>query len=59
MISCVPKHAGYLLILYVINIEWGNFCSSHLPLTKYDQAIDAKSLLILLSNFVNCGIDFC
>jgi len=25
-------------------MEWGNFCSSHLPLTEYDQALDAESL---------------
>ncbi|TKY60826.1 Hexokinase-1 protein [Spatholobus suberectus] len=28
----------------VINMEWGNFRSSHLPLTGYDQALDAESL---------------
>ncbi|KAL8118682.1 hypothetical protein AgCh_016266 [Apium graveolens] len=28
----------------VINMEWGNFRSSHLPLTEYDQALDAESL---------------
>ncbi|XP_027341892.1 hexokinase-1-like [Abrus precatorius] len=28
----------------VINMEWGNFRSSHLPLTEYDQALDADSL---------------
>ncbi|KAG6530400.1 hypothetical protein ZIOFF_012630 [Zingiber officinale] len=28
----------------VINMEWGNFRSSHLPLTDYDQALDAASL---------------
>ncbi|XVE54183.1 hypothetical protein DITRI_Ditri03aG0060100 [Diplodiscus trichospermus] len=28
----------------VINAEWGNFRSSHLPLTEYDQALDAESL---------------
>ncbi|XP_004304368.1 PREDICTED: hexokinase-like [Fragaria vesca subsp. vesca] len=27
-----------------INMEWGNFRSSHLPLTQYDQALDADSL---------------
>lgn len=25
-------------------MEWGNFRSSHLPLTEYDQALDAESL---------------
>ncbi|KAI3940921.1 hypothetical protein MKW92_034261 [Papaver armeniacum] len=29
---------------YVINMEWGNFRSSHLPLTEYDQALDQESL---------------
>ncbi|XP_058732239.1 hexokinase-1-like [Vicia villosa] len=28
----------------VINMEWGNFRSSHLPLTEYDQELDAESL---------------
>ncbi|KAI9160779.1 hypothetical protein LWI28_011510 [Acer negundo] len=28
----------------VINMEWGNFRSSHLPLTEYDHALDADSL---------------
>ncbi|XP_062156306.1 hexokinase-1-like [Alnus glutinosa] len=28
----------------VINMEWGNFRSSHLPLTEYDHALDAESL---------------
>ncbi|KAG6658367.1 hexokinase-1-like isoform X2 [Carya illinoinensis] len=28
----------------VINMEWGNFRSSHLPLTEYDQALDDDSL---------------
>ncbi|RDY00025.1 Hexokinase-1, partial [Mucuna pruriens] len=27
-----------------INMEWGNFGSSHLPLTEYDYALDAESL---------------
>jgi len=25
-------------------MEWGDFHSSHLPLTEYDQALDAESL---------------
>ena len=25
-------------------MEWGNFRSSHLPLTEYDQELDADSL---------------
>ncbi|KAG0480630.1 hypothetical protein HPP92_011220 [Vanilla planifolia] len=28
----------------VINMEWGNFRSSHLPLTDYDDSLDAESL---------------
>ncbi|EPS70676.1 hexokinase 1a, partial [Genlisea aurea] len=28
----------------VINMEWGNFRSSHLPVTEYDEALDAESL---------------
>ncbi|AET01524.1 putative hexokinase [Medicago truncatula] len=28
----------------VINMEWGNFRSSHLPLTEYDYSLDAESL---------------
>ncbi|RZC72403.1 hypothetical protein C5167_035541 [Papaver somniferum] len=28
----------------VINMEWGNFWSSHLPVTVYDQALDRDSL---------------
>ncbi|KAL2516312.1 Hexokinase-1 [Forsythia ovata] len=28
----------------VINMEWGNFMSSHLPLTDYDHALDVESL---------------
>ncbi|XWS20218.1 hypothetical protein CRYUN_Cryun31cG0081100 [Craigia yunnanensis] len=30
--------------LKVITMEWGNFRSSHLPLTEYDHALDAESL---------------
>lgn len=25
-------------------MEWGNFKSSHLPLTEFDQTLDAESL---------------
>lgn len=25
-------------------MEWGNFKSTHLPLTEFDQALDAESL---------------
>ncbi|CAN0901459.1 HXK1 [Linum grandiflorum] len=28
----------------VINMEWGSFQSSHLPLTEYDKALDIESL---------------
>ncbi|KAK1416868.1 hypothetical protein QVD17_25985 [Tagetes erecta] len=28
----------------VINMEWGNFMSKHLPLTSYDSSLDAESL---------------
>ncbi|XP_043704147.1 hexokinase-1-like [Telopea speciosissima] len=28
----------------VINMEWGSFRSSHIPLTEYDHALDAESL---------------
>ncbi|KAJ4851555.1 hexokinase A [Turnera subulata] len=28
----------------VINMEWGNFRSSHLPITEYDTAMDTESL---------------
>lgn len=28
----------------VINMEWGNFRSAHLPLTEYDHGLDAESL---------------
>jgi hexokinase len=28
----------------VINTEWGNFSSSCLPITEYDQALDEESL---------------
>ncbi|KAH6801495.1 hexokinase 1 [Perilla frutescens var. hirtella] len=28
----------------VINMEWGNFRSSHLPMTEYDHALDTDSL---------------
>ncbi|KAK9066098.1 hypothetical protein SSX86_015500 [Deinandra increscens subsp. villosa] len=28
----------------VINMEWGNFRSSHLPITEYDNTLDADSL---------------
>ncbi|KAI4380011.1 hypothetical protein MLD38_006245 [Melastoma candidum] len=37
--SPVPK-SGEM----VINTEWGNFRSSHIPLTEYDHALDVESL---------------
>ncbi|XP_042459760.1 hexokinase-1-like [Zingiber officinale] len=42
----IPKWHGLLPKSgeMVINMEWGNFRSSHLPLTDYDQALDAASL---------------
>lgn len=39
-----PCIVDYLSIFKVINMEWGNFRSSHLPLTDYDQALDVESL---------------
>ncbi|PSS01925.1 Hexokinase-1 like [Actinidia chinensis var. chinensis] len=42
----IPKWHGLLPKSgdMVINMEWGNFRSSHLPLTEYDQAMDVESL---------------
>ncbi|KAF8393454.1 hypothetical protein HHK36_021698 [Tetracentron sinense] len=42
----IPKWHGLLPKSgeMVINMEWGNFRSSHLPLTDYDHALDAESL---------------
>ncbi|GLT49022.1 hypothetical protein SLA2020_226080 [Shorea laevis] len=37
--SLLPKSGDM-----VINMEWGNFRSSHLPLTEHDHALDADSL---------------
>lgn len=31
-------------LMQVINMEWGNFRSSHLPLTEFDHSLDAESL---------------
>ncbi|KAI3833638.1 hypothetical protein MKX03_022416 [Papaver bracteatum] len=36
----IPNKSGEM----VINMEWGNFQSSHLPMTEYDQAFDQDSL---------------
>nr|CAD1824161.1 unnamed protein product [Ananas comosus var. bracteatus] len=42
----IPKWHGLLPKSgeMVINMEWGNFRSSHLPLTDYDQDLDFESL---------------
>ncbi|KAJ8750730.1 hypothetical protein K2173_015911 [Erythroxylum novogranatense] len=42
----IPKWQGLLPKSgeMVINTEWGNFRSSHLPLTEYDQSLDVESL---------------
>ncbi|XP_042481922.1 hexokinase-1-like [Macadamia integrifolia] len=44
--QAIPKWHGLLPKSgeMVINMEWGNFRSSHLPLTEYDHALDAESL---------------
>ncbi|KAJ4951483.1 hypothetical protein NE237_028315 [Protea cynaroides] len=44
--QAIPKWHGLLPKSgeMVVNIEWGNFRSSHLPLTEYDHALDADSL---------------
>ncbi|KAJ8528260.1 hypothetical protein K7X08_021952 [Anisodus acutangulus] len=42
----IPKWHGLLPKSgeMVINMEWGNFRSSHLPVTEYDQSLDVESL---------------
>ncbi|KAI0491591.1 hypothetical protein KFK09_025851 [Dendrobium nobile] len=42
----IPKWHGLLPKSgeMVINMEWGNFRSSHLPLTEYDLSLDTESL---------------
>ncbi|XP_062230965.1 hexokinase-7-like [Phragmites australis] len=44
--SAIPKLEGELPKSgnMVINTEWGNFSSSCLPITEYDQALDEESL---------------
>uniref|UniRef100_A0A0C9S8H1 Phosphotransferase n=1 Tax=Wollemia nobilis TaxID=56998 RepID=A0A0C9S8H1_9CONI len=44
--DAIPKWQGSLPKSgnMVINMEWGNFWSSHLPMTEYDVAFDAESL---------------
>ncbi|GAV61252.1 Hexokinase_1 domain-containing protein/Hexokinase_2 domain-containing protein [Cephalotus follicularis] len=45
-VQAIPKWHGPLPDSgeMVINMEWGNFVSSHLPLTDYDHALDVESL---------------
>lgn len=31
------------IVLQIISMEWGNFRSSHLPLTPFDTSLDAES----------------
>ncbi|XP_019458130.1 PREDICTED: hexokinase-1-like [Lupinus angustifolius] len=42
----IPKWQGHLPKSgeMVINMEWGNFRSSYLPITEYDHALDSESL---------------
>ncbi|KAL5226591.1 hypothetical protein ABZP36_014856 [Zizania latifolia] len=42
----IPKWEGELPNSgdMVINMEWGNFSSCHLPVTEFDQALDKESL---------------
>ncbi|KAF7028250.1 hypothetical protein CFC21_040205 [Triticum aestivum] len=44
--NAIPKWEGELPNSgeMVINMEWGNFYSCHLPVTEYDQALDSESL---------------
>ncbi|WVZ72646.1 hypothetical protein U9M48_021069 [Paspalum notatum var. saurae] len=44
--NAIPKWEGELPHSgdMVINMEWGNFCSSHLPITEYDEELDKESL---------------
>ncbi|XP_047307732.1 hexokinase-1-like [Impatiens glandulifera] len=44
--QAIPKWHGLLSKSgeMVINMEWGNFRSTHLPLTEYDFALDNESL---------------
>eukprot|EP01018_Ginkgo_biloba_P026395 Gb_18025 [translate_table: standard] len=44
--DAIPKWQGPLPKSgnMVINMEWGNFWSSHLPTTEFDEALDAESL---------------
>ncbi|KAK1268073.1 Hexokinase-2 [Acorus gramineus] len=40
----IPKWQGCLVKAeeMIINMEWGNFCSSHLPITEFDVCLDAE-----------------
>ncbi|KAA8534933.1 hypothetical protein F0562_029851 [Nyssa sinensis] len=38
------RELGFTFSFPVINMEWGNFRSSHLPLTEYDLILDVDSL---------------
>lgn len=44
--NAIPKWEGELPNSgeMVINMEWGNFYSCHLPVTEYDQSLDNESL---------------
>ncbi|KAI7756140.1 hypothetical protein M8C21_013636 [Ambrosia artemisiifolia] len=44
--NAIPKWQGLLPKSgeMVINMEWGNFRSSHLPLSEYDENLDSDSL---------------
>ncbi|XP_076934883.1 hexokinase-2-like, partial [Bidens hawaiensis] len=44
--NAIPKWQGLLPKSgeMVINMEWGNFRSSHLPLTEFDESLDNDSL---------------
>ncbi|XP_071717386.1 hexokinase-2-like [Rutidosis leptorrhynchoides] len=44
--NAIPKWQGLLPRSgeMVINMEWGNFRSSHLPLTEFDESLDTESL---------------
>ncbi|KAG6509041.1 hypothetical protein ZIOFF_034430 [Zingiber officinale] len=44
--EAIPKWRGLLPKSgdMVINMEWGNFSSAHLPVTEYDRALDDESL---------------
>ncbi|GAB2292406.1 hexokinase A [Dionaea muscipula] len=45
-VQAIPKWHGPLPKSgeMIINMEWGNFRSSHLPFTEYDASLDAESL---------------